>query len=1858
MFLMICFVGLMTMSHAQISATITGTTAPTGTMSSPRYVIDSDAENADPAYNRNAILGSVNVRYQFSGSTSNIFRIRAQLLDAGNNAVALANGANANTISTTDEIDIVFSITINKVYPLAFIPAVDLGAGKSYRIHTWVERWNGTTWVLANGPTTSTSFVIVHFRDHPQSAALYARGYITDVPSWVNKDALQTGLTSTARSFRVSVPYALARYDLNGAAANIEMRFRVIMTDDLGANVPLQNSGQHTITVNRPAFTAGVPLTPNLLQQNATVPFAPVSQLDARNRSYRVRVEFEHIDVPNSGTYFSNGTSTQTGLQTLLHFNGNLRFGPLGSSIATVFTSYNNVPTASTFGVNLINTSLQITSGTLTGFPNHTFGNGTSLGVQLLSNGDSVVTSGSMPIVVGSGGHPSAMMGNIRVSYPDAVLNSTGARASSIVVNLPQGLSYTPNRNTSAGRFLPTITVTGTFPLGSFLRHSGDIGMETPATAWIFDESRTLLYRAENFSLSQGGEIAFKTPESRWVHQQAFDTLAANQTNSQHQLPSMAIRPTNEGYLRNVNVADASGSTTFVAAADGTARCEVADHLLPPAYFVTHFPLGSQIEFNSTGTLAIRGGLIDASSTLPDAKEMTIAFQRSCDTDACGPSAQDSRQQISMGPQDKTIHITADGGLFAPFGNSSTQLRWGLRADLTAAHRTDHFTKGSFLASGNHLYHLANPLGSSGPNISKSAILGPATIALAGYDRNNHGTPLYPQTNGYRDGVGSWPGATFTVDSVAMGASRLADMTSEYGYGLQTEVSKYYVRPSGLSGRHVAAEGQFSPTATLYDYNFSITRFQLTFLSNENVGSWVNGSVSVPLPAQFSQQFEELRLTCVGGLDSALIDPKDAGPKPLTYWGGQFTPVVLRFNPEEGGGCYDPRFLTLGLISGAANIATPLAGSLAFLPSGNIATLSANIEGTDGRLGLPARVPLKGPGNEIYPLHPVGKLYFNNPSTAGSPGPPDKSSGGFVSFAATCPVPFFEDLKLHVSTSAQAGLNTAEVFFTSGWTTGSGPTQSSFFTDQEFDPDHRGFPSGVSIANYRNPSTPTVHSVRANQSIFGLIPLSYPMKWSSGGRYFQSFQPIESDLFVIKAQHQVDYLSADNAEISFGAQYDGMPKINLASATYDAVDQRLGASRAITQAARGYVTDTLNKGVDEIGNLVNDTMESLLDDAVNEIAEQVIRPMYADLQWSYNQARLADQNYTQWRDSTTAGAQAVFNQYFDTTVLAGANSVKGRLKDLSNATAEASSLIKRVESAVDQGILAIDAVAGRLRIKEGNVEFNLNLPIGELTSPTLPSVSDGVIAGLLAKVPVGGTEQRVIVQRLVAELIRELAPPDLANALSVILAEVTNSANAELNEMLLKFDPTLERITETLMEARAYLVSVRLQLQAGQTIVRNFEDIITSADEEINTLVNAMRTRAINFINNVSASAALPLDRPLDEIGNLFEEFPEQLLVDTLRAELRNLLFATGFVQKFQYVLRQYISEFDMALRSAIDSAFGEVNRLCKHLVKKALGPIDDTINGLLGEISSVVGAGSLDGYAHIQGRTLRRLRLDAMTKLKVPDDLKLQAYFEMLCYDSSTDSGNMGACLQTGEEVVEIKIGAIDVPLDWISPDLRGTFNAWFSMKNIPAQNGNPPSVLPKGFGLGLIVDGEIDFQSFKIQGFHATGAVGSSENYLGAGARFLVSNYEAAGGVFFGRTCSITPLLQVDPDAASVLGQPPFTGAYVYGEVWIPISEVVLGIPASCLFRISAGVGAGAFFFTEGPTFGGKMLLGVSGEALCIVSIRGEVALVGVVSDGSLRFTGRGTLTGKAGYCPFCVKFRESAKVTYQNGSWSVDF
>jgi hypothetical protein len=166
------------------------------------------------------------------------------------------------------------------------------------------------------------------------------------------------------------------------------------------------------------------------------------------------------------------------------------------------------------------------------------------------------------------------------------------------------------------------------------------------------------------------------------------------------------------------------------------------------------------------------------------------------------------------------------------------------------------------------------------------------------------------------------------------------------------------------------------------------------------------------------------------------------------------------------------------------------------------------------------------------------------------------------------------------------------------------------------------------------------------------------------------------------------------------------------------------------------------------------------------------------------------------------------------------------------------------------------------------------------------------------------------------------------------------------------------------------------------------------------------------------------------------------------------------------------------------------------------------------------------------------------------------------------------------------------------------------------------------------------------------AAAMFGKDENFLAAQVGLQFDSYQLLGGIFFGRTCSVDPLKLVDPDVTKVLGSPPFTGIYAYGEAQIPI------VNAGCFFRLTAKTGAGVFWFEEGNTYGGKMTLGETGRALCAVGVGGDLTLVGAKSGNNYSFLGRGRVWGEVGVCKLCTTFSEQVELTFKNGKWSYSF
>lgn len=1479
---------------------------------------------------------------------------------------------------------------------------------------------------------------------------------------------------------------------------------------------------------------------------------APGVQLDSVNRRYELVVTISHVDAAGQPALTDH---TRVGAsEPLLHFNGNLFFG----AIETRFTALANEPPITFLAApNFLRSLVAVPSGFIAGKPLYTFGG--VFAVDLLPNGDSrVVGPTSAPVST-----PPAdeyEVAHVRYRRLATTLTENGAQ-SALRVTLPTGLGW--RRDMASRKLLGTLD----FPSAVLNQSLDPIESELLFDGLLFvcEESKPFWIAAPYLSWQIAAGNFVLPPESAflYVRREETDRLAAAQASGVLANSDRGLKRSNEGYCRapvtvispQVNIrADANGHALLSASLRIDSR---------PGGFHTHFPYDSFVDWSGWGELRILDDQVQpATSFLTNVLSVSLAYARECLKETNCPGTIGA-ETLTLNPHGQQLRFTVDGGLAGTGVPSANTLTWGWIASESAfAHRATNFTDAAFHAPGIFLR------GDQAATLAAEDR--PATLLYTGVGQTDRTQLDRYDTPAYAAGFGDYAGLNFRARTGTVppgrGASTLAGRpTGEYPL---TGRSKYYARPGGVSGIHEAIS--FPGRLELYGYQVNFNNFGLSYLDSENIDSRTQGFIPLPSPSRFTNEFEELTFTCLGALKDAKV-PASSTNKPLEYWDGKFDPLAIKFasdtpcDPSKG-------YLVLGVVTRVAHIDAPLYGRLGFTTNGTLITAADHlVSNVTSRLRLPNRFNLKGPAAESYTFNPVGEAYFNNWGT------PPRPDVGFINLAGTVDVPFFEDLQVHMQTSANTNSSSAPIYLMGGWPTfgWEGPAGKNFFTDPlHFDERNRGFPNDVGVAQYRIGNAPSERKylVRAKQHWLGIVPFDYPLSWSSTRRTFQSFAPVENDFAVLKVKHQVKYLSPQNAHLAFGLQYDGVPQINIANIAFNAIDDATGISKALAETISEPARAAIEKGLKQFDQLLQAQMQDFLAPVIGGLTDPVIDTLYMAL----------SNNFRTSPSGWPANADTVLMTYL-------------------------SSL-----SGTDSPMLA------KLKQLDGNLEGGLDMV--KKVDGYLQDVTNAIqqIQTVVKDVP----KAAMLIQKL---------------------AEKAGSADRVADEavmaLLKEAGPTLAQISSTLSNISATVVAARSALGSAGNFRAELESVIDGQTTALQTVCEQVRGDMYGFFTKLDYTATSPFN----------EHSPEEIK-KLIRQKLTDRFFASTVAPALQNVFKQRLYDTDAALREAIDSAFGQFNSITKDLIAQSLAEVDKSINGFLEPLDDIMGSGKIDGYAQIKGDSLVCLRLDGSFQWKVPDEMEFNGYLQI----KELDSDGTNTCVEMGGKATEVTVGARDVELDWISSDLRADVEGKFSFTTAP-------SFSPIGMGGSFEITGPLEFSGFKITELGATMAFGRDENYLGAKARVQFQKYEFAGGIFFGRTCTLAPLELVDPMVAESLPPAPLTGAYVYAEGWFPINEAI-GIPSSCFFNIRAGIGAGAFYFLAGPaevpTYGGKMLLGLSGEVLCIVSVEGKVVLVGVKSGGDLTFNGRGSISGDIGKCPFCIGFSKTVGLRYRNGDWKLDF
>ena len=1714
-------------------------------------LIASDALNGNDGYDRDAIKVASVVDFNHTANSFD-FELRYELIDDAGDAVNLRVGG-ATVPRVTVARNAVNADAFNVAGSVSLTPAVLLAPGREYRVRLTCWRRVTGGGAFADTLVTATSLPRVwrHFMSTNSADSSFNVVPTMEAVTWSQVWAAAS--TADRDKFLVNAEWRADRYDGYLAdptdGENITFRLNVELREE-GSVTPVvleQSSFTMVVPMASHEFPAEGPRIPKKYETITQLAIRPAVILKSAGKRYHVKVTIGHVTSPGAGLPVA-ANSVELLPQRLLHFSGVMRFGAFaGFFDEVVFPG----PVAGALtGSGIAATGLRVSgqSGVLTGLGGFTWGNGSALNVVLEDDGDALLSAGTVPVTEPLGVYGTS--GGMRFERRNLVMSPSGATADVALV-LPSGLGVTTNVDPGATRIWDSeIVFTGTGMAAGYMPVGP--GLFRVTNFWVCEESKPVWMQASRVDWVVGQpRLTFTSTETAgYVRRAETDALLAD---AEVAIGERFKRGNDMVFWKTSKV---TGNVVIDADAAGTAKLTVQLGIAG-GYARTHFPYDSAVRFNSA-VMRIVGDAVDtAQSVMTGLQDIQVPYAQDCGGEDCPTADLPAALLVFDAGAGQPLRFTADGGVQAA-GTlaANAKLQWGRIAALGKfAHETSEFSQSGL--------HFPGCFMNGGGAVSGAK--GPGWMLHSGFNRAT-GTMVRPGTTAFEEGTGDYAGLNFRTSGGSFTGRSVLAGVSTGSYDLSHRC-QYVTRRAGVSGIHEAYTGSFPPGAELGGYPLLFDDFGIQLRYSRVTDSRTKGSLEVPEPSGFSLEFEKLFFTCLGAPSGMELSPAAvAEDRTLAYWQADFRIRQAAFLPMADGAC-DPTEIRLSATVEAwsSEIAEPLHGTLGFLPSGQLQT--GENEATDppvvSRLKLPPNLDMAGPGEERWTATTVGDAYFNH--AAAAPG-----EVGWLNIAAKLNLPFFEDAPVHLQTGAKKNDAGAVLHLMGGFqdkakcfTIG----QEHYFTQQPFDVGHRGYATGVTVAQYREGFTGDDDRFRmhAQTRWLDVVDLDYPMMWKAGSRSFKDFKEKTSSLLVLSVQHRCRTLTAENADLDFGAKA-GLNKLSLTSLASDQVSELLGTLDKLINE------NVLMAGREAIEELLEPTMRRLfavpLDAKMDAQAEELLVELFSDQYW----------------DPGTK----TFKQGVDKAVIAGllAEGKTGLLKgfkDVAGTGTGVLGLLKEVKLRIESA-------------RDHIIEFR------KYSAPGVGNKFESIAT---------------TAKRMAAKVSKKLEDPVYAEDIDALIAAAR---------------PVLAELDVLAEKAEKVCVALLNGLEGNGALATEIKSVLAGAGVELEGAVGQVAGDVSSLLKPYKAGLDMP-------------SHPEE--VDKLRRKIREAMadrfFSTGISASVQKILKQRLYDVEQQMRQVMDGVFEQADTAARELIATVLGGVDEKLTEFMGGAAKVMAGAELKGKAHIRGDSLTDLRLDLKVEFKAAEAMKAHVFLEIRELNSENTPGG---CLPKGETGTEVTLGAKEVSLEWAYPGLTVGFDTRFQF----AGDGTLT-----GLGGSIEILGEIKFgDQFIITEMGCAMMFGQDENYFSAEVAMQVGKgFKAKGGVFFGKTCSLAPFFW-DQSIKEALGEAPFTGAYVYGEVHMALNQLI-GIPSTCLFNLSVGAGTGIGYFTEGPTWIGKMYLSVEGEVLCIVSVTGEISLVGVKNPQGLNLVGKGRLAAELGWCPLCISVEKTATLTYKNRKWS---
>jgi hypothetical protein len=1450
-----------------------------------------------------------------------------RLLDANGAPVPLLDStgiANPDaTYHVTNRITLPAGRQVTQTGRAALRPVSPLGPGQPYTIELRLQR-NGTfTGVNAtNGPHQFFHFQNTASGDAAWNVQAYLQP-ITLARAWaINGSPGQS-------AFSINATGMVARFDdfdsaPAGVSVPVTFSYQLIHTGT-GQAVPLKQS-QAVATIGLLSHTGGSLPGPVVRAVPMVLPIEPDGvQLDSVDGRYDIRVSLSHSE--GAGSIADGSRSLPS--QRLFHFNGKLFF----SSFIAAFTNLDALPIVSSVvpgDHNVLSLVISPGAGRFPGAPSHSFGDGVARSAWLFVNGDTLVENGvTYPV---TGPVPDiGMVNGIAFDRTNVTVFDNGPRGT-IRLRFPTGFSI--------GLSEAVRVTIGRLGLGEkVLNHQLEpvervITFNAPVLG--VEETKPFWIAAPRLEwLLNDGQIVLPNPTALiYVRQTEDDLLEASRT--QLTRPEDADRISNDGYYRGARLGP--GNVVVRANTNGAALM-TANVLLGVQEVRPHFPYTSRSTAGhipmTGGQIAIVDDQVAPGSQMSVSGPVPVPYLRDCPETNC-PAAGIPPARLVFSADSSMLTFTADGGLLANGTVAETNLTWGY-VDSAGPGNTPRFAqqagtvgRGAFHMPGTFLRGDQTALGNE---------FRAATLLFTGFGDGN-ADAAYVERPGaepaYRLGLANYAGINFRAP--ANGRSFLAGRDT--GLFPLTSNAKYYARFGGISGLHQAASIP-SPNLSLSGYPFTFATYRLSYLDSEVWETLTQGRLTLPEPAGFFLDFERMRFTCRGALETASL-PAGTGEKKMQYWETWIEPMSLEFRPSALDLC-DPakRYLVLGVQTRLPLIPDAFQAALAFKTNGNLAVAADQILGVDSRFPVPGRVSLLGSGSSLYPVSTSGEGYFNNPETPGAP------AKGFFNIAGRLDLFWFEDAKVHLHVTPRINSRTEAIVDVMGgwrsydtatkdvgWTDGT----NNYFTVTKFDPLHRGFPqrAGLTLEQYRNSPTEQWRP-RAQRDWIELVKFDYPLRWDPAGRLFRSFEDAEVILPIVDVDSRLKALTSGRADIDFAQDIDlGLPRLKLLDLATDAIGE-------------------INKPLNSLSNAVYLELRDLVE------------------------ASGVNRGFQSLQSALRENLESFFRPVLDPVLDPVAGKIVDVLRDVlrTNAPAFLASISNHVAGANSTLETAIRSLNG--------AATNANSVVGKITT-VLTDVDKTLLLFIRILEPDPTTRKRNLVGKIIVKIAG-----DQAGELGLALGSLTQELATDL---LGPLEPTLSRIESELRKIQSRVGELRQQLTS---LSGQFNDALNSASNNGQALQGFLGQAGL-AVSNLLATVVGPAgDYFTSDPARAKREIKERLLVTFLGASMASKYQQTfrNFLADDQFLMNELMDTLFSQINDTIRNG----------LQDRLTSTQDGLFQGMKGPsfLTQTLLSAKLRGAPEFNGDSMRKIRIDADMQLNIPNEMKFRAYMQVLELDSAS---------------------------------------------------------------------------------------------------------------------------------------------------------------------------------------------------------------------------------------------------------------